>query len=356
MAEVSVLLTSDLIGGSLCQSDYKRQLVRKVLIVFMLLACLPSFWHPLWGQAQSVGGKSSRNKKGDASLGTDYATTRQTGTKGAPLVVDVIGRPKTEAEAPEDKRNEDSKAFIDTLTVGSAIAVAAFTGILVMIGYCGVRAANRTLVAIRKQGVLMKRQSLLMASQLREMEKARKQDATHLALTERPWLSLTTEPNGHITFDDRGMNIKLVVKLSNIGKSPAKIVAVIPGVVLFREGFNIHQHRERFIELCKRGAQPGPFSIVFPGENVGNPISLIVPRTELRTLTDAELMFPYLFVSVAYRSTIDDRDRPFSFYTYLLRKKVGDQTETAGLSINEDIPVGLVSIKPDSHLFGPIAE
>ena len=98
--------------------------------------------------------------------------------------------------------------------------------------------------------------------------------------------------------------------------------------MLLQENFNIHQYRARFIELCRREAQPGPFSYYFSRKMLGNPISFIVTRSELHTMTDEELLFPYLFVSVAYRSTIDPRACPFSFYTYLIRKGVSGQSET----------------------------
>jgi hypothetical protein len=72
------------------------------------------------------------------------------------------GRPKSKAEAAEEQAENNRKKWIDIGTVVGALLAALFTGVLVIVGLCGVRAANRTLLAIEKQVILMRKQENLM--------------------------------------------------------------------------------------------------------------------------------------------------------------------------------------------------
>ncbi len=129
--------------------------MRKFVLILALLAWIPVCWQPLWGQAPSVGEKAGGNKKGNPTLSTDNPKPLQIGTKETPLVVDPQGHVNTPEETAKSQKDEDHKAFVDFWAVSSAVAVAVFTGILMIIGWRGVNAANRTLREIKRQADLM---------------------------------------------------------------------------------------------------------------------------------------------------------------------------------------------------------
>jgi hypothetical protein len=120
--------------------------------VLALCTWLPLFWQPLRGQAPVAGVKSGQDQKQEPKLGQTQTQNDQRGTKDSPLVVDLLSRPKSEQEAAEEKENDERKALVDRWTIGSAIVVALFTGLLVIVGWRGVNVAFRTLKAIDRQG------------------------------------------------------------------------------------------------------------------------------------------------------------------------------------------------------------
>jgi hypothetical protein len=128
--------------------------MRKVLLL-ALCACTPFFRQPLWGRSPSVGKESSRDKKQHPKPSQGNTTPFERGTKDAPFVVDPKGHSNSPEETAKDKADREHKAFVDQWTVGSAIAVALFTGVLMVIGLRGVRAANKTLKEIERQANLM---------------------------------------------------------------------------------------------------------------------------------------------------------------------------------------------------------
>ena len=163
----------------------------------------------------------------------------------------------------------------------------------------------------------VERQADLMNDQLTEMRNARAQATDHLSLTERPWISLEMQPGSSVSFDDRGMIVSFSVKLANVGKSPAKVVALICRVELVPEGEVPERYRNQFIELCRRHWQAETQFVIFPGEEHTVPNSHIVGPSGLHLIGGR--LYPDLFVSLSYRSTINPDSRPFSFYTYMIR-------------------------------------
>jgi hypothetical protein len=103
-------------------------------------------------------------EKQKADARTFNPAAAEIGTEPRPAVVELKKHAKSEAEATKERADKDSKDFRDRWTFYAAMAVAAFNGILVIVGSLGVRAAVRTLRAIEKQADLMERQ----ASEARE--------------------------------------------------------------------------------------------------------------------------------------------------------------------------------------------
>ena len=132
--------------------------MRRFLLAFALLAWVPPLWNPVWGQAPRIGEKSASNKKQNTALTQSQPETDRRGTKDSPLIIDPKGHKDTPEEAAQSKADEDYKRQIDRWTIGSAISVAVLTGLLVIVGWRGVNAANRTLWEINRQADLMEQQ------------------------------------------------------------------------------------------------------------------------------------------------------------------------------------------------------
>jgi len=127
--------------------------MRNTLAV-VVLAWIPLCWQPLRGQPPTVGIKPSGNQQKQPNRTSSNAAPEQRGTQESPLVVDTKGHKNTKEEAAEEEREKDNKEFTDRWAFYATVAVAGFTGVLVIIGALGIRAANRTLKAIEKQATL----------------------------------------------------------------------------------------------------------------------------------------------------------------------------------------------------------
>jgi hypothetical protein len=96
----------------------------------------------------------SHEKQQDA-LRTANPKDRQNAAQDAPIVLNMDSRPKSKAEAAEEQSENNRKKWIDIGTVVGALLAALFTGLLVIVGWCGVRAAVRTLKALERQIAVM---------------------------------------------------------------------------------------------------------------------------------------------------------------------------------------------------------
>jgi hypothetical protein len=153
------------------------------------------------------------------------------------------------------------------------------------------------------------------------------------------------------------MKIEALVTLSNVGKSPARLIKVVQNAVTIHEGFVVETYRNNFIAQCRLHLEGEQTSIIFPDSKPEpKSLKLILGRDQLRTMAAVvggeELLWPYLFIGVWYKTAIDSKIG-FSFYTYLVRRGAG--IDKSGLAIDEDVPREMVYITPDDR-FGPIAE
>lgn len=164
------------------------------IFLFVFFGRIPSC--TLWAQL--------KNQPSDQGKPDDTKPPRpqnvQRGTKDSPLVVDVLGHPRSNVDAAKAESDDKSKEFNDRLVAWSAVAAAVFTGLLVIIGWRGVNAALRT---------------------LDEMRAAGKQAAQHLGLTERPWVAPSLRLISPLRIDGKGVAITVSIELTNVGKSPA---------------------------------------------------------------------------------------------------------------------------------------
>src|SRR5579862_6276975 len=138
--------------------------MRKIALALALWTWIPLCWQPLWGQASARKGVTQNPKQKT----TDPQP--QIGTEAAPLIVETYARTKGEAEAAEAKADKEHTADIERWTLIFTGSAAVFTGLLVWVGWRGVRAANSTLL------------------QISEQTKATKQSVEHLVSNERAWV------------------------------------------------------------------------------------------------------------------------------------------------------------------------
>src|ERR1017187_2982083 len=107
-------------------------------------------WWPAWGQAE----RQPRHVEKPADAKTTQSYDGQRGTKDSPIFVQIQS-PQSKADTTKAEKDNQKKELYDLITASSAGLAALFTGLLVIVGYCGVRAAVRTLRAIEKQAHLM---------------------------------------------------------------------------------------------------------------------------------------------------------------------------------------------------------
>lgn len=190
------------------------------IIAIAIWAWIPFCWQPLWGQSPGVGVKHPSHEKHQDALRTADPKDRQDAAQDAPIVVNMDGYPKSKAEAAEERAENNRKKWIDIGTVAGALLAALFTGVLVIVGWCGVRAAIRTLKAIQRQAHLMQGQ----LGEMRESVKAAK-DSAAAALcsaqavinSERPWIAIRVESPAVNSF---------VFRAVNVGRTPANVTAI----------------------------------------------------------------------------------------------------------------------------------
>lgn len=187
------------------------------MALLAMLAWIPCGREPLRGQSPGVGVDASHKQKQQTKFTTTQTQNDQRGTRESPIVVDVLRHPKSQQEAAEGEAEKHRKAFVDGWTLGIAATVAFFTGLLVIVGWRGVRAAVRTLSAIERQADLMSRQtgileeSVIAATKSSEAAKASadaaKENIAVFISKERARIKVEVErlelgalPEGEVTF------------------------------------------------------------------------------------------------------------------------------------------------------------
>lgn len=121
-------------------------------MIVVLLAWIPLCWEPLRGQAPGVGEDVAQKPKQNTKLATPQP---QIGTEASPLVVETHTSTKSEQEAAEAKADKEHASRVEGWMLFFTGAAALFTGLLVFVGWQGVDAAKRTLLAIEKQVGIM---------------------------------------------------------------------------------------------------------------------------------------------------------------------------------------------------------
>ena len=61
------------------------------------------------------------------------------------------------------------------------------------------------------------------------------------------------------------MKIESLVTLSNVRKSPARLIKMVPHAVTIHEGFVVDTYRNNFIAQCRLHLEGEQTSIIFPG-------------------------------------------------------------------------------------------
>lgn len=246
----------------------------------LILASSPLFWKPLRGQSPRE--RVDKATQPPRAQSTDKTTSPQAGTQDSPFFVDGIGRAKSTKESADAKKDKDHASLIERWTLGFAGAVAGCTLALAVIGYCGVRAANRTLIAIRKQGIQMARQTKAIEGSVRL-------SASQLEMAERPWLSVRLSAHGDITYDQLGINIPVQLEIKNIGKTPASQVDVEAITYCLGGNRDARKVRNQLINDMRHGNTNVMSRTIFPDEPETIPMPLLAQDHTRRFETMREI-------------------------------------------------------------------
>jgi hypothetical protein len=257
--------------------------------------------------------------------------------------VELKDRTKSEDEAAEDRRKNDTKEHRDAWTFYAAVGSALISALLLIVGGFGVWAALRTLDAINSQG---------------------KQADRHLSLVERPWIYPTLELDGPLTVQPTGEVIVSVnVKLKNVGKSPA--MAIQHNLVLYV------MHRDRNIisdrdKLCRDTAAQSAVNaktfgeLMFPGDDekyiqrwsFGTSADDIAKYSIGGIYKDARAYDLYILFAVGYLSTVDQKAQHCSTIIYhLARVDPTNSNMTKMHRVGENVPAN--QLRLERWMFAP---
>jgi hypothetical protein len=280
---------------------------RIALAVCFLFWCEWISKMPLEGQplGQPSHPQSPADEKGTQSQSS------QRGTKESPVFGDIGQHLQSESDVAKVEKDNKRKEFNDALVAWSAAGAAVFTGLLVIIGHRGVRAANRTLTAIQRQGELME----AGGNDTRELARQalRQSDLTQsqLELSHRPWVSADVTIGSGLTFDQRGCVLMLNVAIMNVGHSIAKHVGLWAEFVI--RGLNDWRTIQE--GLCNAVKQPNDAHdygwLLFPGQGVTEPRAAIArPEDIARGIKEghakeSSAISLHIIGCVDYQSTLD---------------------------------------------------
>jgi hypothetical protein len=118
------------------------------ILVLTLLASIPFCGQSMYGQAAGVRKDAIQSQK-------PQSPAPLIGTDSTPLIVETRSKAKSNEENAKEQADRKHTARIERWTLFFTGVAAGFTGLLVWVGWRGVRAANRTLEAIERQGNLM---------------------------------------------------------------------------------------------------------------------------------------------------------------------------------------------------------
>jgi hypothetical protein len=123
--------------------------------------------------------------------------------------------------------------------------------------------------------------------------------------TERPWVKIEVRIDGPLTYSPNGMNVTLMFKVTNVGRSPAVNVWIDAAVHMFTggESFDLPlQHHQHLADVRARGPTPWGF-MLFPGDSTQQQHSVSVPQEALekgRQFMSAAILSISAYVTYAF--------------------------------------------------------
>ncbi len=148
----------------------------------------------------------------------------------------------------------------------------------------GVEAA--TLVAIVIYTIIAYRQWTAMRIATEAATKSADVAQKTLVATQRPWVSVRLSLGGEVKFDQRGVSTPIVLRMKNVGNSPAIGIWIDAEPVLSfgMEGEVINKQRSILANLRKthQPGAPGYGHMLFPGEDFVDNISFQISREKIK--------------------------------------------------------------------------
>lgn len=266
-------------------------------------------------RGQPKGHPSDQQRPADSKA--PQSQSKQRGTEESPIFIHILQDPQGKADTAKTQSEDGNKPLYDALTAWGAIVAAGFTGLLVIVGVFGVRAANRTLEAIRQQGNLM----------AREFE-----------LSHRPWVAVELAVTDTLEFDSNGLKVPVRFTLKNTGNSPA-LRTFIDAVIdtNWDEGI-VDANWRLFCSKPNSGLGKRIGVSLFPGSTTVRDESFIVTRKMIEeNLDPTESRFLKLTImgKVGYEFSFAERECQSPFI-YELRQI---EPSSTGVSLPRERPI-----------------
>ncbi len=127
--------------------------------------------------------------------------------------------------------------------------------------------------------------------------------------TERPWISVQVLIGGPITYDVNGLNVSLIFRLQNVGRTPAKNVGINFSLIALDKYDNERPNRVQK-ELCEQAekipALLQPVYTLFPGETIDQPMTTNIGMGEVKSLIERDkFISPMILGCVNYEFTFE---------------------------------------------------
>lgn len=168
---------------------------------------------------------------------------------------------------------------------------------------------------------------------------------TAIEVDQRPWIHLSVKAKSGLDFTDTGAEVRALLTLENVGKTPAIGIAIYFEALPSHDGGLPTDGYSGFVRRARLNSarNVGPAGmIVFPTKTSNVHVDLAIPGPDGRTFPPGVNIRVCLAVCVTYRSGGSGTQRSTSIL-YLLHRKTGDG--------EYDLPLGGESVPREAVVF-----
>lgn len=195
------------------------------------------------------------------------------------------------------------------------LALTAFNGLLAYFSYRLYRATSDLRDTARDQHSAMMASVAVGQQGAAAAEKSAKIAEDTLVATQRPWVTVSIQVGGPLTYSVKGATIAVRFNLKNIGHSPA--IHVWNDVQIITPAFDKNDYwnpdpqaklRQIFSNLKNQPPHPMGY-VLFPGTTVVQKVTVMINSEELKRITEHDdFIMPVVMGAVSYRFAFGNRD------------------------------------------------